>query len=213
MKVIGLTGGIASGKSLVSRFFEKENVVVLDADKIYKNLLKRNKIMYNEIKNAFSLTELDLNTLSNIVFNDEQKLKILNSIAHPYVKKAMLKRIQRLKKTEKLIVLDIPLLFEAKMENLCDQIICVYSEEKVQLERLLKENDLSLDSALKRINSQMPLTDKCTLSDYVIDNSFDIDNTYRQFKIYLVKLRSKEMSLKSFLRIQWRLESYILIHH
>lgn len=189
MKVIGLTGGIASGKSLVSRFFEKENVVVLDADKIYKNLLKRNKIMYNEIKNAFSLTELDLKTLSEIVFNDEEKLKVLNSIAHPYVKKVMLERIQRLKKTEKLIVLDIPLLFEAKMENLCDKIICVYAEEKVQLERLLKRNDLSLDSALKRINSQMPLKEKCRLSDYIIDNSLDMDNTYRQFKIILSKIK------------------------
>ncbi|MDD3712465.1 MAG: dephospho-CoA kinase [Candidatus Izemoplasmatales bacterium] len=189
MKVIGLTGGIASGKSLVSRFFEIENVVVLDADKIYKNLLKRDKIMYNEIKNAFSLTELDLKTLSDIVFNDEEKLKILNSIAHPYVKRAILERIQRLKKTEKLIVLDIPLLFEAKMENLCDQIICVYAEEKVQLERLLKRNDLSLDSALKRINSQMPLKEKCKLSDYVIDNSLDIDNTYRQFKNLFNKIK------------------------
>jgi dephospho-CoA kinase len=189
MKVIGLTGGIASGKSLVSRFFEKENVVVLDADKIYKNLLKRNKIMYNEIKNAFSLTELDLKTLSEIVFSNEEKLKILNSIAHPYVKKVMIERIQRLKKTEKLIVLDIPLLFEAKMENLCDKIICVYAEEKVQLERLLKRNALSLDSALKRINSQMPLKEKCRLSDYIIDNSLDIDNTYRQFKIILSKIK------------------------
>lgn len=189
MKVIGLTGGIASGKSLVSRFFEKENVVVLDADKIYKNLLKRNKIMYNEIKNAFSLTELDLKTLSEIVFSNEEKLKVLNSIAHPYVKKVMLERIQRLNKTEKLIVLDIPLLFEAKMENLCDKIICVYAEEKVQLERLLKRNDLSLDSALKRINSQMPLKEKCRLSDYIIDNSLDMDNTYRQFKIILSKIK------------------------
>ncbi len=189
MKVIGLTGGIASGKSLVSRFFEKENVVVLDADKIYKNLLKRNKIMYNEIKNAFSLAELDLKALSNIVFNDEEKLRLLNSIAHPYVKKVMIKRIQSLKKTEKLIVLDIPLLFEAKMENLCDQIICVYAEEKVQLERLLKRNDLSLEAALKRIKSQMPLNEKCTLSDYVIDNSLDIDNTYRQFKNIFSKIK------------------------
>jgi dephospho-CoA kinase len=189
MKVIGLTGGIASGKSLVSRFFEKENVVVLDADKIYKNLLKRNKIMYNEIKNAFSLTELDLKTLSEIVFSNEEKLKVLNSIAHPYVKKVMIERIQRLKKTEKLIVLDIPLLFETKMENLCDKIICVYAEEKVQLERLLKRNALSLDSALKRINSQMPLKEKCKLSDYIIDNSSDIDNTYRQFKIILSKIK------------------------
>jgi dephospho-CoA kinase len=189
MKVIGLTGGIASGKSLVSRFFEKENVVVLDADKIYKNLLKRNKIMYNEIKNAFSLTELDLKTLSEIVFSNEEKLKVLNSIAHPYVKKVMIERIQRLKKTEKLIVLDIPLLFETKMENLCDKIICVYAEEKVQLERLLKRNALSLDSALKRINSQMPLKEKCRLSDYIIDNSLDIDNTYRQFKIILSKIK------------------------
>ena len=185
MKRIGLTGGIASGKSLVSGFFEDENVSVLDADKIYKNLLKTNKVLYNEVKKAFNLDEVNLKILAEIVFNDEKKLKQLNKITHPFVIRSFTEQLKRLSKTEKLVVLDIPLLFEAKMEDFCDEIICVYIDEKVQLERLVERNQISIQEASKRIKSQMPLNEKCNLSDHVIDNSFDTDNTYNQFiKIY-----------------------------
>jgi len=185
MKRIGLTGGIASGKSLVSGFFEDENVTVLDADKIYKNLLKTNKVLYNEVKKSFGLDEVNLKILAEIVFNDERKLKQLNKITHPFVIRSFTEQLKRLSRTEKLVVLDIPLLFEAKMEDFCDEIICVYVDEKVQLERLVERNKISVQEASKRIKSQMSLSEKCKLSDYVIDNSLDTDNTYNQFiKIY-----------------------------
>ena len=185
MKRIGLTGGIASGKSLVSGFFEDENVTVLDADKIYKNLLKTNKVLYNEVKKSFGLDEVNLKILAEIVFNDERKLKQLNTITHPFVIRSFTEQLKRLSRTEKLVVLDIPLLFEAKMEDFCDEIICVYVDEKVQLERLVERNKISVQEASKRIKSQMSLSEKCKLSDYVIDNSLDTDNTYNQFiKIY-----------------------------
>ncbi len=185
MKRIGLTGGIASGKSLVSGFFEDENVTVLDADKIYKNLLKTNKVLYNEVKKAFGFDEVNLKILAEIVFNDEKKLKQLNKITHPFVIRSFTEQLKRLSKTEKIVVLDIPLLFEAKMDDFCDEIICVYVDEKIQIERLVERNQISVQEAIKRIKSQMPLVDKCKLSDYVIDNSFDTDNTYNQFdKIY-----------------------------
>jgi dephospho-CoA kinase len=185
MKRIGLTGGIASGKSLVSGFFEDENVTVLDADKIYKNLLKTNKVLFNEVKKSFGLDEVNLKILAEIVFNDEKKLKQLNKITHPFVIRSFTEQLKRLSRTEKLVVLDIPLLFEAKMEDFCDEIICVYVDEKVQLERLVERNKISVQEASKRIKSQMSLSEKCGLSDYVIDNSLDTDNTYNQFiKIY-----------------------------
>ncbi len=188
MKRIGLTGGIASGKSLISQYFQDRDILILDADKIYKNLLKTNNILYNELKKAFNLQDLDLSLLARIVFNDKEKLKLLNRITHPYVIQAFTEQIKRLKKTEKMIVLDIPLLFEAKMEIYCDKIICVYVDKETQIERLIERDCLTEKEALKRINSQMSLTEKCEKSDYVIDNSQDFDYTYKQFKEIYQKL-------------------------
>ena len=189
MKKIGLTGGIASGKSLISGYFKTENVIVLDADKIYKNLLKTNKILYNEIKEEFNLEELDLTILSEIVFNDQLKLNRLNEITHPFVMNVFTEELDKLEKTEKLVVLDIPLLYEAKMKSFCHEIICVYIDEKIQLERLIKRNKLSTEEALKRINSQMPLSKKSKMSKYVIDNSGDKESTYLQFQRIYQKIK------------------------
>lgn len=189
MKRIGLTGGIASGKSLISNFFEEKNVIVLDADKIYKNLLKTNKILYNEIKKEFNLDELDLQQLASIVFNDESKLKRLNKITHPFVIRSFTEQMKKLSKTEKIVVLDIPLLFEAKMEDFCDEIICVYVDEEIQKQRLIERNNLSEEEALNRIRSQMPLSEKCKLSDYIIDNSQDIEFSHNQFELIFKKIK------------------------
>jgi dephospho-CoA kinase len=189
---IGLTGGIASGKSLVSGYFEEQDIVILDADKIYKNLLKTNKILYNEIKKTFQLEDFTLKQLGEIVFNDQKKLKTLNRIAHPYVIRVFTEQLKKLAKTEDFVVLDIPLLFEAKMEDFCDVIICVYVDEIIQIERLIKRNNLTEEEALKRINSQMPLSEKCKISDYVIDNSKERDYTFEQFNEIFKKIKENK---------------------
>jgi dephospho-CoA kinase len=189
---IGLTGGIASGKSLVSSYFEEQDIVILDADKIYKNLLKTNKILYNEIKKTFQLEDFTLKQLGEIVFNDQKKLKTLNRIAHPYVIRVFTEQLKKLAKTEEFVVLDIPLLFEAKMEDFCDVIICVYVDEIIQIERLIKRNNLSEEEALKRINSQMPLSEKCKISDYVIDNSKEREYTLEQFNEIFIKIKENK---------------------
>ncbi|MDY0139312.1 MAG: dephospho-CoA kinase [Candidatus Izemoplasmatales bacterium] len=188
---IGLTGGIASGKSLVSGFFEDEGIIVLDADKIYKNLLKTNELLYNEIKNAFNLKDLDLTILANIVFNNQDKIKLLNSIAHPYVKEEYIKLLKEFERSEKLVVLDIPLLYEAKMESYCDLIICVYIDEEIQIERLIERDSFSVEDAKKRIASQMSLSEKCEISDYVIDNSKSREFSYYQFNKILNLIKEK----------------------
>ena len=189
---IGLTGGIASGKSLVSSYFEEQDIVILDADKIYKNLLKTNKILYNEIKKTFQLEDFTLKQLGEIVFNDQKKLKTLNRIAHPYVIRVFTEQLKKLAKTEEFVVLDIPLLFEAKMEDFCDVIICVYVDEIIQIERLIKRNNLSEEEAIKRINSQMPLSEKCKISDYVIDNSKEREYTLEQFNEIFIKIKENK---------------------
>lgn len=189
---IGLTGGIASGKSLVSSYFQELDIPILDADKIYKNLLKTNKLLYNEIKKTFNLEDFTLKQLGEIVFDDQIKLKTLNKIAHPYVIRYFAEQLKKMAKTEKFVVLDIPLLFEAKMENYCDVIICVYVDEIIQIERLMKRNNLLKEEALKRINSQMPLSEKCKISDYVIDNSQERDYTYQQFTEIFNKIKENK---------------------
>ncbi len=186
---IGLTGGIASGKSLICELFLEKGIKVLDSDKIYKNLLKNNKILYNEIKDEFKVFDLDFKKLGDIVFNDTSKLKKLNQITHPYVLKEIEKQLDELKQKEKIIVMDIPLLFEAKMESYCDTIICVYVDICVQKKRLIARNSLSEYDAIKRIESQMPLIDKCVKSDYVIDNSGTILNTVTQFQEIFERIR------------------------
>ncbi|QLY39356.1 dephospho-CoA kinase [Hujiaoplasma nucleasis] len=196
MKVIGVTGGVASGKTLISDWFEKVHIKVIDADKVYKRLTHTNKEMYQEIIDTFALTEksnqeLDFKSLAKIVFNDKEKLKILNSLTHPYVIKEIEAMIETYRVEDyPLVVLDVPLLFEAGMEKYCDEIICVYADRESQIERLMKRGHLDRKTAIQRIDSQMSLDEKKEKSDYVIDNSWSRDHTYHQFIQILSKLKS-----------------------
>ncbi len=192
MKRIGLTGGIASGKSLISEYFQENNVLVLDADRIYKNLINTNVVMATEIKKAFNLQKIDFQALAEIVFDNQKMLRKLNKIAHPFVIRAFKEQLTKLEKTESMVVLDIPLLFEAKMEDFCDVIICVYVDPIIQKERLMHRNNISEEEAIKRINSQMSLSEKAKMSDYVIDNSQDKDYTKNQFNDIFKKIKEKK---------------------
>jgi dephospho-CoA kinase len=192
MKRIGLTGGIASGKSLISEYFQENNVLVLDADRIYKNLINTNVVMATEIKKAFNLQKIDFQALAEIVFDNQKMLRKLNKIAHPFVIRAFKEQLTKLEKTESMVVLDIPLLFEAKMEDFCDVIICVYVDPIIQKERLMHRNNISEEEAIKRINSQMSLSEKAKMSDYVIDNSQDKDYSKNQFNDIFKKIKEKK---------------------
>lgn len=194
--IIGLTGGIASGKSFVSDFLVKEGIPVLDADKIYKDLLINHKIMYNKIAQTFGETVvnngvLDTSALGKIVFNDSEKLKLLNSITHPFVLETMSKKINKLlEKQTKTIVLDIPLLFEAKLEYLTDLIILVNVDFETQLKRLMLRDKISKEVAVTKINSQMKLSDKIKLSDIIINNNNSEQQTILQIKEIINNIRS-----------------------
>ena len=186
--VIGLTGGIASGKSTVSKLFLKKRIKVIDADKIYKNLLNSNEIMYNEIVRNFGQevtngNRIDRMKLGNIIFNDSKKRELLNQITHPFVLKVIQNELNQIRKTRrKMAVLDIPLLFEAKLEYLCNIIVLVFTDQKKQMERLKQRNNLDEQTAKKRIASQMNLEEKRMLADVVIDNSGSIEQTEEQFE-------------------------------
>lgn len=185
--VVGLTGGIASGKSTVSNMLKEKGVTVIDADLEARLAVEKGEPAYNEIVSYFGkevlLEDGTLNRakLGSIIFNDEEKRLKLNSIVHPNVRKRMLdKKEQAISNGEKLIIMDIPLLIESKLTYMTDKILLVYVDEKTQLKRLMERNHYSEDEALSRINSQMPLKEKVRLSDAVINNNGTIEECRNQ---------------------------------
>ncbi|MEH7222998.1 dephospho-CoA kinase [Bacillus sp. JJ1566] len=185
---IGLTGGIASGKSTVSQMFKEAGIVVIDADVIARKVVEVGEEAYEQIVQSFGEDILlpdktiDRPKLGSVVFFSEEKRLLLNSIVHPAVRKQMLKeKEEHLNNGKETVVLDIPLLFESKLTSLVDRTILVYVDHETQLVRLMNRNNLNKKDAVARINSQMPLKDKIQLADAVIDNNGTIEATKDQF--------------------------------
>lgn len=185
--VIGLTGGIASGKSTVANMFEELNIPVIDADQIAREVVMPKEETYNKIVEFFGesiLQEdrtLNRKKLGAIVFADETKRKQLNELIHPAIRKRMLKRRDKyIEKNVPCVVLDIPLLYENKLTHFVEKIIVVYVDEKTQLKRLMNRDHLSEKEAKQRINAQLPLKDKVKLADATIDNRGSIEASKSQ---------------------------------
>lgn len=184
---IGLTGGIASGKSTVSQMFKEAGIVVIDADVIARKVVEVGEEAYEQIFQSFGKDILlpdetiDRQKLGSVVFFNEEKRLLLNSIVHPAVRKQMLKeKEEHLNNGEETVILDIPLLFESKLTALVDRTLLVYVDYETQLARLMNRNNLSNGEAEARIQSQMPLKDKIQLADAVIDNNGTIEATKDQ---------------------------------
>ncbi|MEC1627361.1 dephospho-CoA kinase [Bacillus mojavensis] len=187
--VIGLTGGIASGKSTVANMLIDKGITVIDADIIAKQAVEIGMPAYRQIIDEFGEDillengDIDRRKLGALVFTNEQKRLALNSIVHPAVREEMLKRRdESIANQETFVVLDIPLLFESKLESLVDKIIVVSVTKELQLERLIKRNQLTEEEALSRIRSQMPLEEKVSRADNVIDNSGTLEVTKQQLE-------------------------------
>ena len=162
--VIGLTGGIASGKSTVTGMLRDINIPVIDADHIAKEVVEPGKEAYKQI-----------------VFYQEEERKKLNAIVHPAVRKEMLSQKESyIEEGYEAVVLDIPLLFESGLTNLVDKVVVVYVDESVQLERLKSRNNLSTEDAYARIHAQLPLIQKVALADAVINNNGPVEETKQQ---------------------------------
>jgi len=183
--IAGLTGGIASGKSTVSAFLKDAGAFIIDADKIAHELVKKNMPAWQEIVDHFGrqilLPDKEINRefLGNIIFNNPDEKQKLNSIVHPFVFTEMEKQVNDIKenKPDAVIIQDIPLLFESGHYNNLSPIILVYIPEFLQLQRLMKRNNLSESDARSRICSQMPIEEKKILADIVIDNSETKEDT------------------------------------
>ncbi|MEY2193412.1 dephospho-CoA kinase [Neobacillus sp. BF23-41] len=192
--VIGLTGGIASGKSTVSNFFKEMDITVVDADIESRLAVMKGESAYFKIIEEFGRDilledgEIDRQKLGTIIFHHAEKRQILNEIVHPEVRKRMRDQVdQAIKNSEEVVVLDIPLLFESKLTYMVDKTLLVYVDDETQLKRLIERNNLSVEDAEARIRSQMPLSEKIRLADAVIDNNGSIADTKKQLLEILVQ--------------------------
>lgn len=187
--IIGLTGSIASGKSTVSNMLRDYGLPIVDADVVARVVVEPGTETLKEIVKAFGeeiLTEtgeLDRPKLGSIIFNDEEKRKLLNSIIHPAIRKEMLRqRDVHIANGAETVIMDIPLLFESKLQHFVDKILVVTVSEEVQLERLMERNNLSEEEAKARIQSQLPLSVKEEGADAVINNNGTIEETKLQLE-------------------------------
>ncbi|HAT53791.1 MAG TPA: dephospho-CoA kinase [Lactobacillus sp.] len=194
--VIGLTGGIASGKSTVSKMFADAGVPIIDADKIAREVVAPHSRVLKRIIAAFGkqiLTvdeRLDRRRLGQLVFGDPKKLAQLNDIIQPVIRQVIGARIVALRAHDTpIVVLDAPLLLEQHYEADVDLIVVVTVPREVQLSRLMARDGLSLAAANERINSQMPLSKKVAVADVVVDNSQRLEETRLQVVNLLDKVR------------------------
>jgi len=188
--IVGLTGGIVSGKSTVASMFKDLGAKIVDADKLGHSVILPHKPAWEKIVKIFGKDILqndltiDREKLGKIVFANQPLLKKLNEITHPEITKIIKKEIDSVKnKTDnqkKILIVDAALIYEAKIDRLMDKIIVVYIDEDEQIKRLIKRNNLSKDETLQRIKSQMPMKEKVKMADYVIDNSSSLNKTKKQ---------------------------------
>ncbi|MGL5231774.1 MAG: dephospho-CoA kinase [Fusobacteriaceae bacterium] len=190
--ILGLTGGIACGKTTISNMFKKIGIEVVDADVVAREVLELPEVL-KEIRETygdiiFENDKLDRKKMRDIIFNNKDNIKKLNSIVHPKVIKVFQDEYNKKKLKEDVIVFDIPLLFEVGLEKFCDKILVVYVKEEVQIERIMRRDGSSRELAKKIIDAQMNLGEKIKLADYIIENSGTIDELEKKIKLILSKI-------------------------
>lgn len=183
MKVIGLTGGIASGKSTASAYLRELGAAIVDADAISRASTRRGGAAFEAVCAAFGDIlgadgEIDRRKLGGVVFADEDARRKLNSIVHPAVMAESRAQIENARALGvKMCILDVPLLFETGMEKLCDETWLIYVPREEQIRRMAERDGLDAAAAAARIDSQMPLEEKLKRADVAIDSSGTIEQT------------------------------------
>ncbi|WP_215142477.1 dephospho-CoA kinase [Exiguobacterium qingdaonense] len=176
MLKIGLTGGIATGKSTVSRLFRERGIPIIDADSIARMVVEPGGKAIEGVKAAFPSCfhgdVLNRPALGREIFHDEAKRQQLNELMHPAIREEMKEQMQSYEASgESVVMFDIPLLFEGTMLDLVDYSIVVYCREEIQLMRLMERNGLTKEEALARIHSQIPIEDKKHQADFLVNNN------------------------------------------
>ncbi len=181
--VVGVTGGIASGKSNVCNIIEGMGYPVIDCDMVSYQLSKKGKPIYDAILKNFGEEyllengEIDRKKLGKLIFHDAKAKALLDSISHPIIFEEINRRLEEI---DGYVFLEAPLLYEAHANKLCNKVICVFLSKKFQVERLMAREGIDEDYALAKIHSQMDLYLKKSLADYVIDTRGTFDETKSQ---------------------------------
>lgn len=192
---LGLTGGIATGKTTISNYLKTKEIPVLDADEYARKVVEPGTSGLTDIVNTFgkqvlqSDGSLNRKLLGQIIFNDMTARQKLNDITHPRIQQMMTDELQKLAKDKTpLVILDIPLLLENHNIAGADAIMVVTVPESIQLNRLMQRNNLTKEEAQRRIDAQMPLSEKEKLADFIVDNSGTIANTLTQVDKVIQKI-------------------------
>jgi len=187
--VIGLTGGIASGKSTVSAKLKELGAAVIDADLLARDVVRKGEIAYNKIVQCFGADillpggDIDRKKLGDIVFSDKEKLELLNSITHPEIINRMKERIQELKaEGAKVIVVDAAILIEMGLHKYVDSVWVLSVDRETQLKRLAERDKYDYREAENRINSQFTDEVRKKYADVVIDNSKPIEEVEKRLE-------------------------------
>lgn len=184
--VLGVTGGIASGKSTVVNFFKKEGFPVVDGDIVARKVVEPGSEGLNALEEMFGSEilqkdgSLDRKKLGALIFQNEQKRQVLNKTLDPFIRGEIEKQTAEAKNKSDLVIVDIPLLFEGHYEAMMSAVAVVYVTPEIQLKRLMNRNDLSEKAALARINSQLSLEQKKKRADIVFDNCDSQERTKEQ---------------------------------
>lgn len=189
MKIIGVTGPIGSGKSTVSAYFSKKGAKVIDADLLYREVVKKGNPALEDIVNVFGdgvlddQGQLDRKKLGSIVFDDKDKLKVLNGLTHKYIIDKINEEVRKARESQaEILVIECPIPLKHGFIDLVDKVYVVIADENVRAERIMKRNNLSFGEAIKRIKSQMTNEEYKSFADVVIVNDSSIDSLIAQLE-------------------------------
>lgn len=196
MKWIGLTGGIASGKTTVARMLREKGFPVVEADRLAHEVLAPNSSAWGRIVQVFGsdvlkegTKEIDRKKLGEIVFKSPEKRKQLEEIVHPLVRAlARAERDQLFKEGHKFVFYEVPLLFEKGLKSEFDAVVVVSASKRDQIERLQARNSLSEEASIERIQAQIPNDKKVSQADFVIENNADLEQLARATDLFLQRL-------------------------
>lgn len=201
MIIAGLTGSVATGKSLAADFFSRRGAIIIDADLIAHDVVQQGYPAWQDIVDAFGTHilqpdgEIDRKHLGRIIFNDPRQKERLNRIVHPRVFEEISRQLAAISsdidKKDAVVLLDVPLLFETLMNRDISDIVVVYAPPDIQLKRLMDRDNIDETDAMARINAQMPVAEKREMADFVIDNSGTIEQTESQVNTVYKILKDK----------------------
>lgn len=199
MKIIGLTGGIATGKSIVSSVFRELGAIILDADVIARLVVLPHQPAWEDIVDFFGPEvvnedqSLDRTKIGEIVYNNPDSLKELNRFTHPRIMQYYKDELRRIKteQPDAIVVLEVPLLYETNMDKLCQQVVVVYVDRETQIKRLMKRDNMSYVDAVRRVDAQMSMDEKVRRADFVIDNRGSIVETKEKATRYYNEILTK----------------------